>query len=131
MVAEAHDTHHPVALMDYYDDQKPEAARAAKQFREDIKALGVEFTQDATDLGPVVTADRGQPSPPSSRPSSRRSPGPPPCRADGVLGHPVDEPETIATAIRIGNPASWHQALAARDESGGAIASVSSSTSRA
>ena len=36
-----------------------------------------------------------------------------------VLGHPVDEPETVATAIRIGNPASWKQAEAARDESGG------------
>jgi threonine synthase len=33
-------------------------------------------------------------------------------------------PTTIATAIRIGNPASWQQALAARDESGGAIESV-------
>lgn len=41
-----------------------------------------------------------------------------------VLGHPVTEPETIATAIRIGNPASWPQALAARDESGGLIESV-------
>ncbi|WP_372594742.1 threonine synthase [Actinotalea sp.] len=41
-----------------------------------------------------------------------------------VLGHPVDEPETIATAIRIGNPASWEQALAARDESGGLIDAV-------
>lgn len=41
-----------------------------------------------------------------------------------VLGHPVDEPETIATAIRIGNPASWRQAEAARDESGGLIDSV-------
>lgn len=41
-----------------------------------------------------------------------------------VLGHPVDEPETIATAIRIGNPASWQQAEAARDESGGVIDSV-------
>ncbi|MGJ7442015.1 threonine synthase [Aquipuribacter sp. MA13-6] len=41
-----------------------------------------------------------------------------------VLGHPVDEPETIATAIRIGNPASWEQAVAARDESGGHIRSV-------
>ncbi|SOC52635.1 threonine synthase [Ornithinimicrobium cerasi] len=38
-----------------------------------------------------------------------------------VLGHPVDQPETIATAIRIGNPASWQQAEAARDESGGLI----------
>jgi len=36
-----------------------------------------------------------------------------------VLGHPVEKPETIATAIRIGNPASWKQAVAARDESGG------------
>ncbi|USQ79096.1 threonine synthase [Ornithinimicrobium faecis] len=42
-----------------------------------------------------------------------------------VLGHPVDEPETIATAIRIGNPASWDQAEAARDESGGIIDKVS------
>jgi threonine synthase len=41
-----------------------------------------------------------------------------------VLGHPVDDPETIATAIRIGNPASWDQAIAARDESGGRIAAV-------
>ena len=38
-----------------------------------------------------------------------------------VLGHPVENPETIATAIRIGNPASWKQAEAARDESGGLI----------
>jgi threonine synthase len=41
-----------------------------------------------------------------------------------VLGEPVLNPSTIATAIRIGNPASWKQALAARDESGGAIESV-------
>jgi len=38
-----------------------------------------------------------------------------------VLGHPVANPETIATAIRIGNPASWKAAEAARDESGGKI----------
>ena len=42
-----------------------------------------------------------------------------------VLGHPVTEPETIATAIRIGNPASWDSAIAARDESGGLIGAVS------
>lgn len=42
-----------------------------------------------------------------------------------VLGHPVPDPETVATAIRIGNPASGHLALAARDESGGLIESVS------
>lgn len=41
-----------------------------------------------------------------------------------VLGHSVENPETIATAIRIGNPVSWKMAEAARDDSGGAIDSV-------
>ncbi|MHB8881882.1 MAG: threonine synthase [Thermodesulfovibrionales bacterium] len=41
-----------------------------------------------------------------------------------VLGKKVDKPETIATAIRIGNPASWQSAVAARDESGGKIEAV-------
>ena len=42
-----------------------------------------------------------------------------------VRGKPVKKPETIATAIRIGNPASWKSAEAARDESGGLIDMVS------
>jgi len=41
-----------------------------------------------------------------------------------VLGRAVKKPETIATAIRIGNPASWKGAVAARDESGGRIEAV-------
>ncbi|MCW2740214.1 MAG: thrC [Blastococcus sp.] len=41
-----------------------------------------------------------------------------------VNGHVVDHPNTIATAIRIGNPASWTKALGARDESGGRIDAV-------
>jgi threonine synthase len=41
-----------------------------------------------------------------------------------VLGEPVEAPETVATAIRIGNPASWQGALSARDESGGLIEAV-------
>jgi threonine synthase len=41
-----------------------------------------------------------------------------------VRGHKIDNPETLATAIRIGNPASWEGAVAARDESGGRIDSV-------
>jgi len=41
-----------------------------------------------------------------------------------VRGKVVEHPETIATAIRIGNPASWKQAEAARDESGGLIDTV-------
>ena len=41
-----------------------------------------------------------------------------------VEGHVVEQPETVATAIRIGNPASWRGATAAAAESGGAIAKV-------
>jgi threonine synthase len=42
-----------------------------------------------------------------------------------VLGRPVEDPQTVASAIRIGNPASWKGAVAARDESGGVIDAVS------
>jgi threonine synthase len=42
-----------------------------------------------------------------------------------VAGHPIDEPETIATAIRIGRPASWYGATSAASESGGGIFAVS------
>ena len=41
-----------------------------------------------------------------------------------VRGEPVADPQTIASAIRIGNPANWQGAVAARDESGGLIESV-------
>jgi threonine synthase len=42
-----------------------------------------------------------------------------------VRGGPVDDPQTIASAIRIGHPASWDAAIRARDESGGRIEAVS------
>jgi len=42
-----------------------------------------------------------------------------------VLGHIVEKPETLASAIRIGNPASWQGAVAAAKESGGSIFAVS------
>ncbi|HKV30542.1 MAG TPA: threonine synthase [Candidatus Dormibacteraeota bacterium] len=42
-----------------------------------------------------------------------------------VRGRPVARPQTVASAIRIGNPASWSAAIAARDESGGTIEAVS------
>ena len=41
-----------------------------------------------------------------------------------VLGRPIDRPSTIATAIRIGNPASWDKAVAAASESQGKILAV-------
>jgi threonine synthase len=42
-----------------------------------------------------------------------------------IKGHPIKHPKTIATAIKIGNPASWQQAEVARNESGGKILAVS------
>ena len=42
-----------------------------------------------------------------------------------VAGHPIAEPQTIASAIRIGNPASWSSAIEAREQSGGSIGTVS------
>src|SRR3989339_1106498 len=44
-----------------------------------------------------------------------------------VRGHPIENPETLATAIRIGNPASWKSAVAAAEESGGSISIVTDS----
>jgi threonine synthase len=41
-----------------------------------------------------------------------------------VVGHRIERPETVATAIRIGDPASWAKAVDARDASGGAISAV-------
>ena len=41
-----------------------------------------------------------------------------------VRGHAIPDPQTVASAIRIGNPASWQKAVAARDESGGVIDTV-------
>jgi threonine synthase len=41
-----------------------------------------------------------------------------------VEGHPIEHPDTVATAIRIGNPASWYGATAAASESGGSISAV-------
>jgi len=42
-----------------------------------------------------------------------------------VRGYVIEQPETVASAIRIGNPASWQKAVTARDESGGIIDMVS------
>ena len=42
-----------------------------------------------------------------------------------MLGHPVEHPETVASAIRIGNPVRWEDAMAATTESRGAIRAVS------
>jgi len=70
-----------------------------------------EYTRDAKQPGPATRAPRMW---------GFQAEGASPI----VAGHPFDQPDTIATAIRIGNPASWRQAERARDESGGRIDAV-------
>lgn len=48
-VAEVHDTHHPISTGDYYEDQKPEAARAATQFRDERLPKYLNHFEDAAD----------------------------------------------------------------------------------
>ncbi|MDE0933252.1 MAG: glutathione S-transferase [Novosphingopyxis baekryungensis] len=57
IVAEAHDTHHPVATGDYYDEQKEEAKRAAKGFREERMPKYFDHFETALNAsdGPFVT----------------------------------------------------------------------------
>ncbi len=52
VVAEVHNVHHPVEMMDYYDDQKPEAARAAQQFREERLPKYLGHFDDAAQANP-------------------------------------------------------------------------------
>ena len=49
----------------------------------------------------------------------------PPGRRRSCIGRPVEHPETVASAIRIGNPARWEEAMDAMSSSGGAVAAVS------
>lgn len=51
-IAEVHNVHHPVAMMDYYDDQKPEAARAAAQFRDERLPKYLDHFEAAARQGP-------------------------------------------------------------------------------
>lgn len=52
LVAEVHNVHHPVELMAYYKDQKPEAARAAKQFRDERMPKFLGHFEDAATANP-------------------------------------------------------------------------------
>lgn len=52
MVAEIHDVHHPVGVMDYYEDQKAEAARTAAQFRDQRMPKFLSYFEEATKATP-------------------------------------------------------------------------------
>ena len=59
-VAEAHNVHHPVAVMAYYDEQKAEAARAAEQFRAERMPKFLRWLEDAAE-GEWLAGDRWSP----------------------------------------------------------------------
>lgn len=63
LVAEVHNVHHPVGTMDYYDDQKAEAARAAAQFRAERLPKFLNHFEDAADAGdgPFLLGERWTP----------------------------------------------------------------------
>ena len=60
VVAEVHNVHHPVGVMDYYDDQKAEAARAAQQFRDERLPKFLDYFEQAADCneGPWIIDHR-------------------------------------------------------------------------
>ena len=60
-VAEAHDTHHPVAPMAYYDEQKPEAARAAAVFRDERMPKFLDFFSAALGTRDWIAGDTWSP----------------------------------------------------------------------
>jgi threonine synthase len=128
-VAQALAEDYPVALVNSVNPHRLQGQKTAAF--EVVDALG-----DAPDLHVLPTGNAGNISAywlgyreyHEDGPASRR-PRMWGVQAEGaaplVLGAPVARPETVATAIRIGRPASWDLAVAARDESGGCITAVS------
>ena len=124
--------HHPVELVNSVNPARIEGQKTAAF--EIVDVLG-----DAPDIHCLPVGNAGNitaywkgfqeyASPEFGEPKATRLPQMWGFQAEGaapiVLGYPVDNPETIATAIRIGHPASWQQAITARDDSGGVIEAV-------
>jgi threonine synthase len=116
-------SHHPVALVNSVNDfriegQKTAAFEVAEQLDGELDALCIPvgnagnitaYWQGFTELGQ------------RPRMFGFQAAGAAPL----VHGAPVEHPETVASAIRIGNPARWEEAMAAMTASGGAVAAVS------
>ena len=103
-------------------------ARRRRRSRSSTRSAGRPTCTACRSATPATSPPTGRatPSTPATAAAARRGCGASRPRAPrrSCRGEPVADPETIATAIRIGNPASWAGAVAARDESGGRIDAV-------
>ena len=116
---------HPIALVNSVNEFRIEGQKTAAfevlEELHDIEALCI----PVGNAGNITAYWRGFQEWDPTHPASPRMLG---FQAAGaaplVLGHPVENPETVASAIRIGNPARWEQAMDAMTASGGRVAAV-------
>jgi threonine synthase len=117
---------HPIALVNSVNEfriegQKTAAFEIAEELGEELDALCI----PVGNAGNITAYWRGFREWDPARPMAPRMYG---FQAAGaaplVHGHPVENPETVASAIRIGNPARWEQAMDAMTSSGGRVAAV-------
>ena len=116
---------HPIALVNSVNEFRIEGQKTAAfevlEELHDIEALCI----PVGNAGNITAYWRGFQEWDPTHPASPRMLG---FQAAGaaplVLGHPVENPETVASAIRIGNPARWEQAMDAMTASGGQVAAV-------
>jgi threonine synthase len=116
---------HPIALVNSVNEFRIEGQKtAAFEIVEEIGPIDA-LCIPVGNAGNITAYWRGF--------SEILSPPTPSCRMLGfqaagaaplVLGHPVEHPETVASAIRIGNPARWEDAMNAMTASGGAVRAV-------
>ena len=120
---------HPITLVNSVnpfrlEGQKTAAFEVVRRPRPGAGRARDPGRQRGQHLAPTGAASASTARPGASTPSRACGASRPPAPRRSSAGRPVDHPETVATAIRIGNPASWTLAIAARDESGGRIDAV-------
>src|SRR4051812_16349238 len=118
--------HHPIALVNSVNEFRIEGQKtAAFELAEDLGGELDALCIPVGNAGNITAYWRGFREWDPARPLAPRMYG---FQAAGaaplVHGHPVENPETVASAIRIGNPARWEQAMDAMTSSGGRVAAV-------
>jgi threonine synthase len=115
---------HPIALVNSVNEFRIEGQKtAAFEIAEELGQLDA-LCIPVGNAGNITAYWRGfkelEPAQPAPRMYGFQAAGAAPL----VHGHPIESPETVASAIRIGNPARWEQAMDAMTSSGGNVAAV-------